>query len=185
MRRNTCNVGFTLVELLVVVSIVALLIGILIPTVGKARRVATKTACGANLASLGKALVGYHGDNAERYPQARYMPEPFLSIDTDPPIMPFLDPYLDRVQQVYRCPGDRDYVYALAGCSYVYNTALAGKTLDDTWFVRRHNVPPTDVPVSYDFDGNTYATFDGSVTAPWFHERRNLLFADGHVGNYQ
>lgn len=186
MNRHTARPGFTLIELLVVISIVALLLGILIPSLGKARQLATKTACRAHLQQIGVAMTDYQGQHGDRYPQARYMPEPFLSIDTDPPITELLSPYVDGSQQVFHCPGDKGHVYDLCGCSYVFNTALAGKTIDDTWFARRSNpVATSDIPVSYDFDGQTYATIDGSVTVPWFHLRRNLLFADGHVGNYQ
>ena len=52
-RRN----GFTLVELLVVVSIIALLIGILLPALGSAREAAREAACKANLRSVGQGVL--------------------------------------------------------------------------------------------------------------------------------
>jgi len=55
--------GFTLVELLVVISIIALLIGILLPVVGRARLAAQATACLANLRTLQMASMLYAQDN--------------------------------------------------------------------------------------------------------------------------
>lgn len=168
-----------------VISIVALLIGILTPAITKARMVARKSVCATRLSQIGVALTGYRGQSKDVFPTARYMPKPFLSIDTDPPLTEFLDSYVDGVRKVFQCPGDNGYVFALCGSSYVYNTSLSGKKVDEVWFVQRANIPVSEVPVSYDFDGQTYATMDSFVTVPWFHTRRNLLFADGHVGNFQ
>jgi prepilin-type N-terminal cleavage/methylation domain-containing protein/prepilin-type processing-associated H-X9-DG protein len=52
--------GFTLVELLVVIAIIAVLMAILIPTVGGAREAARVTQCMNNLRQLGVAAQSYH-----------------------------------------------------------------------------------------------------------------------------
>ena len=52
--------GFTLAETLVVVVILALLVGLLLPAVGKLREASNRLACGDHLRHLGHAAQGYH-----------------------------------------------------------------------------------------------------------------------------
>ena len=64
--------GFTLVELLVVIAIIALLIGLLLPTLSRAKSSALFLACQTNLRSIGQATHAFALDHDNRKPPSAY-----------------------------------------------------------------------------------------------------------------
>ena len=64
--------GFTLVELLVVISIIALLLAVLMPALSKAREQGRSIVCKNNLSSLGKIFALYAQSNSDRIPKYAY-----------------------------------------------------------------------------------------------------------------
>src|SRR5688572_26248294 len=60
--------GFTLVELLVVVGIIALLISILMPALSRAREQAVRVLCASNLRQWGIGLAGYAAGHKNYFP---------------------------------------------------------------------------------------------------------------------
>ncbi|MDA1053647.1 MAG: DUF1559 domain-containing protein [Planctomycetota bacterium] len=66
-RTNTHH-GFTLVELLVVLSIVAVLVALILPAVQASRESARRLACSNNLKQIGLALQAYHDGHRQLPP---------------------------------------------------------------------------------------------------------------------
>lgn len=90
---RSIRAGFTLTEVTVVVTIIAILAAILFPVFGRAREAAHKTSCASNLYQIGTALQLYARDFDGRFPP------------TDHDLRPVTQGYLND-PRVLRCPNE-------------------------------------------------------------------------------
>jgi prepilin-type N-terminal cleavage/methylation domain-containing protein len=75
MSRRRPHTGFTLVELLVVIGIIAVLIGILLPSLSRAREQGNRVKCAANLHHLGVTSHAFANEHKGIFPVCYKMPD--------------------------------------------------------------------------------------------------------------
>jgi prepilin-type processing-associated H-X9-DG protein len=173
MRKNLYRQSaFTLIEILVIISIVAILMALMVPVTTLARNAAKGTACKVNLRSIGWAFRMYLDENRNTMPPATRLPS--AKIDNKPPVTKFLLSYLYN-PNVFKCPGDKNQKYFLSeGSSYEYDSSLGGQPVSASRWARRGE-NEINIQVMYD-----YEPFHGKAGRPGAF---NYLYADGHVGD--
>jgi len=67
-EREMRKKGFTLIELLVVIAIIAMLLAILMPALGKVKKLAERLVCGTNVRGIATSCVMYSNDSDGSYP---------------------------------------------------------------------------------------------------------------------
>jgi prepilin-type N-terminal cleavage/methylation domain-containing protein/prepilin-type processing-associated H-X9-DG protein len=181
-RRSACRRGFTLLELLIVIGIIALLIALLMPSLNRARAHAKSVQCQSNLHQIGQNLLIY----ANQWKGWIYPPE--MTADNDDktkhwPVEVFKPAIWNP--KILLCPadfepdGEHSYIlnYHLYLKNIKYQTKLAG-------------IPSTEVVVMGEKRSDridyymTVGEYDDRVD-PYRHGTRlgsNYLFLDLHVG---
>ena len=205
MRRRS---GFTLIEILVVITIIAILAAILFPVFARARENARRASCASNLKQLGLAFLQYTQDYDERLPIMAHgvtneVGWVFVTtIDNGGTTSKFdvasgsLFSYVKNTQ-VYVCPSDTHgqqagLSYAVGTCIGVGNEStgmLPGKSLA-VFPEPATTLLLSEEDASFSSSGNGSSTNDGygiqcldgrcGITRRHL-ETGNITFLDGHV----
>lgn len=201
--------GFTLVELLIVIGIIALLAALLFPVFLSARAKARQAACISNLRQIGVAVFLYAQDSDDMFPEGldpidKYSDEwqstrfaaivPHLSLLSD-----LLQPYTTS-KRIWDCPSDTGFnqfdvgngirsfaahpsSFARYGMSYYYRTYLGLYHHTVSGLVGYDDFPPYDAQYG---PAQINVLCDGS--GAWHGGnseagRYDVLMGDGHVEN--
>jgi prepilin-type N-terminal cleavage/methylation domain-containing protein len=162
--------GFTLVELMVVIAIIAMLVGLLIPAVMAARNAARRNQCISNQQNLGKGVINYVTMKNKFPPLFSLQPDPMnlhgsndYAVGWVPPILPYIEQ--NPLFQVFQRNG--------------WNTTKTAQV--DLLICPSRDPTGTPAPLSYVVNGGIQDYVDSGY--PLDH-RENAVFFDEFTPKY-
>jgi prepilin-type N-terminal cleavage/methylation domain-containing protein len=206
--------GFTLVELLVVIGIIAVMISILLPTLGRVRESALRTKCTSNLRQLHNALQLYANANRGYLPPKYELRKMTLNAadiaaqkrlnQLNEGMQTVLERYLTS-KEAWRCPADCGHaqsgeeVFKLRGSSYnVTGFPWGGPSASASAVSQKRSMKLT-LNYNRDLGGDCFKPWDSDDPAnvqakiaagemgpvKWHKKFYNMLLGDGHVMSFQ
>jgi len=202
VKQKGC--GLSLIELLVVMAVIALLLAIMLPSLGSARCAAMRVKCTHNLRQINMAMNMYLDDSESKFPCADdpVSTSPYYWLWMGRGWRSFVEPYLAvkidaNHPSVLRCPQDKTAKDKYESTSYSYSLSFyhspeqidAMKSTADTYSSPQPSMPqssfsvfkPSAKIIIGEWLSNHLRTKDKDGGWWCWQGRRNFLFVDGAV----
>ncbi|OGV50689.1 MAG: hypothetical protein A2017_12995 [Lentisphaerae bacterium GWF2_44_16] len=196
-KTDRKKLAFTLIELLIVISIIAILAGILLPALKKAKDKVNEINCRNNLKQIASAVIMYQNDFNGFLPCSR-------ATRTSDPAM-YYKSFYDQIQEylgckstipdfgVFQCKSNKDKFYYLGRyTSYGANHQVffyASNTSYPSSFVQYHKLLyPSELAGIIEADGTLFINpaYNAELTVNNVNPRHgggvNIMYMDGHTG---